>query len=60
MSKLESEWIMTISVILLLIAVFMVAGKRDELKAEAVERGFAEWVVDEKNGTTWKWKEEVK
>lgn len=60
MSKLESEWIMTISVILLLIAVFMVAGKRDELKAEAVKRGFAEWVVDEKGNTTWKWKEEVK
>lgn len=29
-----------------------------KLRQEAVQRGYAEWVVDQKTGTTtWKWKE---
>ncbi len=40
MSKLASEWwIMTLTVIFLLIAAFMAASQRDDLKAEAVKRG---------------------
>jgi hypothetical protein len=52
--------IMILSAIILFIAAFMAASQRDELKAEAVKRGFAEWIVDEKGDTTWKWKEGVK
>ena len=55
-----SQWIMTLSAILLSIAVFRAVSQRDELKSEAVKRGFAEWVVNEKGDTTWKWKEETK
>lgn len=39
---------------------FMVAEQRDELKQQAVERGFAEWVVKSNGSTTWQWKEEAK
>jgi hypothetical protein len=60
MSNPVGQCIMTLSAILLFISAFMAATQRDELKAEAVKRGFAEWVVDEKGGTTWKWKEGVK
>jgi len=60
MSNPAGQCIMTLSAILLFIAALMAATQRDELKAEAVKRGFAEWVVDEKGGTTWKWKEGVK
>ena len=60
MSKLAIEWIMTMSVIILLIATFMASSQRDDLKAEAVKRGFAEWVSDYNGNTTFKWKEEAK
>ena len=60
MSKLASEWIMTLSVIFLLIAAVMAASQRDDLKAEAVKRGFAEWVSDYNGNTTFKWKEGAK
>ncbi len=35
----------------------MVAQDRDELKAEAVKRGYAEWIVIGENKTEFKWKE---
>ena len=60
MSELARQCIMTLSAILLFISAFMAASQRDDLKAEAVKRGFAEWVVDEKGDTTWKWKENAK
>jgi hypothetical protein len=60
MSKLSIEWIMTLCVILLFIAAFIVAGQRDELKVEAVKRGFAEWVSDHNGNTTFKWREGAK
>lgn len=57
MSEIARQFIMTLSAILLLISAFMAASQRDDLKAEAVKRGFAEWIVNEKGDTTWKWKE---
>lgn len=53
--------IMCVFFILLGVAAFIVAEQRDELKQQAVERGYAEWVVDP-NGrtTTWQWKEAAK
>lgn len=35
----------------------MVAQDRDELKAEAVKRGYAEWIVIGEDNTEFKWKE---
>lgn len=32
-------------------------GQRDDLKSEAVQRGFAEWIVNTRGNTTFKWKE---
>ena len=43
--------------VLLLICALMVAQQRDDLKAEAVKRGFATWVSDENGNTTFTWKE---
>lgn len=44
-------------IIALLICAFVAAGQRDNLKQEAVDRGFAEWVVKGQNKTEFKWKE---
>jgi hypothetical protein len=38
----------------------IIANHRDDLKAEAVKRGFAEWVSDYNGNTAFKWKEGVK
>jgi hypothetical protein len=57
MNKNTAEWLMTLAVIALLIASFMVAKQRDDLKAEAVKHGAAEWVADYNGNTTFKWKE---
>lgn len=40
-----------------LIIALLVAQDRDELKQEAVNRGYAEWIVICKNKTEFKWKE---
>jgi glucose uptake protein GlcU len=55
-----SQWIMVVAVTFLLIGAFMAASQRDELKSEAVKRGFAEWVSDYNGNTTFKWKEGAK
>jgi hypothetical protein len=60
MSEIARQFIMTIAAIFLSISAFMAASQRDDLKAEAVKRGFAEWIVNEKGDTTWKWKEGAK
>lgn len=44
-------------IITLLICAFVAAGQRDDLKQEAVDRGFAEWVVKGQDKTEFKWKE---
>lgn len=43
--------------LLSLICNYVQAYQRDECKKEAVQRGYAEYVVDEYGETTWKWKE---
>jgi hypothetical protein len=46
-----------LAVIIITVCAFMVAEQRDQLKAEAVKRGFAEWIVIGQNQTEFKWKE---
>ena len=48
---------MVLAIIALLITAFIAAGQRDDLKAEAVKHGAAEWVADVHGHTTFKWKE---
>lgn len=57
MNKNTQEWIAVAVIIALLICAFDAAGQRDDLKQEAVDRGFAEWVVKGENETEFKWKE---
>jgi hypothetical protein len=57
MKETTQEWIAVAVIIALLICAFNVAGQRDDLKQEAVDRGFAEWVVKGQNKTEFKWKE---
>jgi hypothetical protein len=54
MSKCAQEWFLLIIVI---IAAFLIAEQRDDLKIEAVKHGAAEWVSDVNGRTTFKWKE---
>lgn len=53
----RQEWVAIAIIIILVITAFAVAGQRDELKQEAVDRGFAEWVIKGQNKTEFKWKE---
>ena len=39
---------------------FTLAFAVDPLKKEAVERGYAEWIVDASGDATWQWKEAAK
>jgi hypothetical protein len=57
MSKNTQEWIAVAMIIILLICAFVVAGQRDNLKQEAVNRGFAEWKVVGENKTEFIWRE---
>jgi hypothetical protein len=58
--KEEHKFLLTL-VLATLIALWAMQLQRDELKAEAVKRGAAEWVVDPTNGaTTFMWKEPTK
>jgi hypothetical protein len=43
--------------IIALICAVSCLQQQDELKAEAVKRGFAEWIVIGQNQTEFKWKE---
>lgn len=51
------QWIAVAAIITLGICAFVAAGQRDDLKQEAVDRGFAEWIVKGENKTEFKWKE---
>ena len=51
------EWFAVIIFILTIVAAFCVAFQRDNLKEQAVKRGFAEWKVDAAGNTKWQWKE---
>jgi hypothetical protein len=58
MSEQTYDWIGVIMLILAVFCIFLVAEQRDQLKAEAVKRGFAEWyIVDGTRETEFKWKE---
>lgn len=47
--------------IFLLVAALMVAQQRDELKQQAVDRGFAEWqIISGTKETEFKWREPQK
>jgi len=39
-------------------AFVITADKYEDLKKQAIERGYAEYVVDSDGKTTWQWKEE--
>jgi hypothetical protein len=51
------ELLSVLMVILMIVAAFAVAAQRDALKQEAVDKGFAEWVIKGQNKTEFKWKE---
>jgi hypothetical protein len=57
MSENTHGWLGLLMLILALVCAFMVAEQRDDLKQEAVKRGFAEWIVTGQNQTEFKWKE---
>ena len=57
MSEQTYDWIGLMMLILAGVCVFLVAEQRDDLKQEAVKRGFAEWIVTGQNQTEFKWKE---
>ena len=57
MSENTCEWCGVIAFILIVYCAFAVTEQRDELKAEAVKRGYAEWIVIGENKTEFKWKE---
>jgi hypothetical protein len=57
MSEKTIELLSFICFILVLFAACMAAQQRDELKQQAVDKGFAEWVIKGQNRTEFKWKE---
>jgi hypothetical protein len=57
MSEQLSSLLGLLAVIIITVCALMVAEQRDQLKAEAVKRGFAEWIVIGQNQTEFKWKE---
>jgi hypothetical protein len=57
MSEQLSSLLGLLAVIIITVCALMVAEQRDQLKAEAVKRGFAEWIVIGQNETEFKWKE---
>ena len=40
-----------------IIWLFIFSMEKQKLREEAVERGFAEYIVNKSGETTWKWKE---
>lgn len=59
MNSLKSyhELISVISFIALVCILFLVAEQRDEIKKEAVEKGFAEFIVTPDKEIIFKWKQ---
>lgn len=57
MSENVCSWYMLLAFIFAVVCAFMVAEQRDTLKQEAVEHGFAEWIVIGQDQTEFKWKE---
>jgi hypothetical protein len=57
MNNNSHDWIGLIMLITAIVGLFIVADQRDALKQEAVDRGYAEWIVTKQNYTEFKWKE---
>jgi hypothetical protein len=57
MKENNLQWIGLAMLILTLICAFSLADQRDELKEEAVKRGYAEWIVISHDNVQFKWKE---
>lgn len=57
MNKNTQEWLGVAALIFATVCAFAVANQRDNLKQEAVDRGFAEWKVIGQNETEFTWKE---
>jgi len=57
MSEDTCAWYGIVLFLFMLIIAVLVAQDRDELKAEAVKRGYAEWIVISEDNTEFKWKE---
>lgn len=51
------DWLYVATTIILASVLFAVAAQRDKFEQEAVDRGFAEWVVKGQNNIEFKWKE---
>ena len=51
------EWLLVLITIILIAGLVAVADQRDSLKQQAVDKGFAEWVIKGQNQTEFKWKE---
>jgi hypothetical protein len=47
----------TIVAIILLVFCFVIANERDTLQQEAVDKGFAEWIIKNENSVEFKWKD---
>ncbi len=61
MSEKTLELLSVICFILLLVTAILVAQQRDELKQQAVDKGFAEWhIIPGTKETEFKWKEPQK
>ena len=57
MNKNTQEWVLVGALILTIICAFTAVEQRDNLKREAVNRGFAEWKVIGENKTEFVWRE---
>ena len=57
MSKYIYGDCMFIVAVLILIALLILSFQKQKLRKEAVEQGFAEYIVNKSKETTWKWKE---
>ena len=53
----KHDWLGILAFIISVCCTFAVADQRDQLKQEAVKRGFAEWVPICENNTEFRWKE---
>jgi hypothetical protein len=55
------EWLLVLITIILIAGLVAVADQRDNLKQQAVDKGFAEWqIVTGTKETEFKWKEPIK
>jgi len=57
MSENTCSWYGILAAIMLAVGLFIVADQRDALKQEAVDHGYAEWIVIGVNETEFKWKQ---